>query len=194
METKLAKQIAANAKAAFAKHECQQILDAGDFRAWKCADPETCIHAYTVYAVPGRLILCGDLGAMMFERTFDMVPWIRRNLHATQYIASKVPSEIKRTQFSAEVAQQWIDTERAEIAATEDGDLAFDREEKNAALDRLEEVLEEGCEHDFWTEARDCSAVLWDEWPSFEDYTPSFYWALRCLEWWLNAIAQPVEA
>ena len=74
------RQIAAMAKEAFARHRVTPLwhgLPCGggmiEARAWHCGDPDSGYHSFTLVAIPGRLIVVGDLGTCVWERERDML-------------------------------------------------------------------------------------------------------------------------
>ena len=121
MRRDMLSHVATMAKSSLNKHEAKLLWDypgpADDdgtpgedhvVRAWRVGRPDSGTYAMTVYVVPGRLIMVGDCGPLVFEREYDMVAWARRCISDPHYMFGKIPHEFKTREFSEEKAAAWL--------------------------------------------------------------------------------------
>lgn len=167
---------------AFKRHVIAQHLNQGLFRHWRCADPDSGNHAFNVTTIPGRIIVTGDNGTMVWERCEDMIPWCRGAINSIEYFAEKVPSEIPTHEWDADVAREWL-TERLREANDNDkpnSDLIKE-------LKRLyrDELHDEANDHSFSHELHESGVIDGEDWPDLSNYTSNFLWCREDLKWFL---------
>lgn len=179
--------VAENAARAFKDHAITPLFAAGggnEYRAWRCAVPDSCHHAFTLYSVPGRLVVVGDLGALIVERQFDMLVWARGSIHDVSYFAEKVPREIPTEEYDPEMVRAWVAEVDADIAS---GEYEPDGKVAKAWADARQGVL--------WAIDDGQHAVadtlhgsgLYDlfDYPDFDNWKHSFLWQREAVKWFL---------
>lgn len=62
---------------AFEDHEITELSRNGVFRSWRCGRPKSGVYAFYITTTPGTLIITGDIGDLIVEREYDMLPWCR---------------------------------------------------------------------------------------------------------------------
>ena len=127
----------------FEKFEIHERSRNGVYRSWFCNEPGHWDCSFTITTIPGYLFVTGDLGDLVVARVYDMLPWCRRSVHSTGYFFEKISLEIKKTEFSRELVEEWIKERIDEIKSrTEDDD--DDIEAYADELRTLNEVLDDG--------------------------------------------------
>lgn len=161
----------------FSEHVIEHRVAQGVFRHWRCAKPGDRNYAFNVTTIPGRLILTGDLGCLILERTEDMIPWCRGSIESTEYFAEKVPREMPVYEYDPEVARQWC---RETKEQAEDWGLSDD--EIQACYDVLDRIddLSEGEVYRILYDAG------FDDLPRFQNFTNRFLWQRQALKWFLE--------
>jgi hypothetical protein len=187
-------QIADLAKHSFANHIVEPLwfgLPYGDSRhgpfearAWLCHNPKCCAYHFTLYSVPGRLIICGDIGACVWERTRDMLAWARGSIDSIHYFAEKVVSEIETEEYDADMVRAWIHEMDQQI-------LEDDRSEKyvkewisGGLRAELLSAVEDG-EHRVG-EVYHESGFYDGDWPNWKNFTYRFLWQREAIKWFLK--------
>lgn len=103
MPTKQAKPnavslIAENAAHAFKEHVIEQRSlhrdERGLYATWRCGRPDSGTYAFLVTVYPGVLVVTGDVGDLIVERTTNMIAWCRGSVGSIDYFAEKVPHAI----------------------------------------------------------------------------------------------------
>lgn len=182
--SEIEKQVHENAVKAFKDHVVEVKLEQGLYRHYRCGQPDTGIMHFHIVTFPGRLLVCGDIGDMVWERVPDMFAWAKNALHSTGYFEEKCWRTLKTKEYSADVAKESIRYEhewRTDELSEHEQEL---RKKVDAERDRLISAADEG-EHAF-------VQAYWDsEWytgdfPSITDYTRSFLWAREALRWFFG--------
>ena len=91
-------QIFGLAKDSLEKHILRQELDTEKFKIWMCRNPDNSFYWYRVVAIPGCLIVQGDVGNRIFTMyDADPVSWIKGAAKSPDYVMGKC--EDKRKDF-----------------------------------------------------------------------------------------------
>lgn len=178
---------------AFAEHKIRMRLNQGMFRSWRCQKPETWCYGFDITTTPGALLVTGDIGTLVVERTNDMISWASSAVRSIDYFAQKVPHEIATEKFDIEVAKEWIGDEIAECRRNYAEAVEFmntnaqkDFDEQLGKLSDLKITLDEYGEHGFITELADSGLVDGCDWPNFKNYTSSFLWQREAVKWFIE--------
>lgn len=110
-------QIAELAAKAFASHKIEQRLyhfESFDryYGHWVCTKDGkgSSVYRFDILHKPGTLVVTGDIGDLILERTANMVAWCRGSVGSTEYFAEKVPSAIPTREPSQDKRQEYVDT------------------------------------------------------------------------------------
>jgi len=188
-ETRIA-QFADSAARWFKDHEVEVLLDQGLFRCWRCAKKGDSAYAFMVTTIPGRIIVVGDIGEIIVERTSDMIPWCRSSINSIDYFEEKVPNSIKTVEYDSEVAREWVESEIAiqqGLLAEEDGDEYPDEN----AIAEISNIMEQyrdllplvDEEHRFIQELYDSGLIDGCDWPDLTNYNANFLWCREAIKW-----------
>lgn len=180
-------QIRRLAEGAFADHHLKTVLSMatpdGHVRHWRCARLGDSAYAFNITTIPGRIIVTGDIGCLVVERTTDMIAWCRGSIDSIDYFAEKFPHEIPTKEYDPELAKQWvIDAVGVDAEYHGEATIAKIREEFPA------------CSYDFWnkhqfyTDLSDCRIFDGCDWPDFDNFRPSFLWCREAIKWLLNRL------
>ncbi|HEY1187700.1 MAG TPA: hypothetical protein VGE74_08585 [Gemmata sp.] len=182
--------VAAMAAKSFAAHRVAPLWVALPFdgacetgvSAWRCAKPGDCAYAFTLYSVPGRLIVCGDLGTLVLERTYDMLVWARGSIDSIDYFAEKVTREIATEEFDPDMVRAWVHETDQEVLEGEHSDkfaLAWRGELRREFLDAAEEGEHEAYRVYHESPLNDGDPPSWDNWKY------GFLWQREAIKWFL---------
>ncbi len=162
----------------FASHQVTELSRSGVFRSWQCAKPGSWHLAFTITTIPNCLILTGDVGDLIVERHYDMLPWCRGSCRSTGYFAEKVPNNIITTEFNWEFAEAWrqMELQNEDINA-----------EYRCFLEDFD-INDESTETELY---RELSGYV-DELPSFRVWTRRFLWCREAIRWFVTHHDEPV--
>lgn len=158
----------------FANHKIEQRLNHGMFRSWRCKADGTWVHGFDITTMPGTLIVTGDIGELIVQRSDDMIAWARGSVHSIDYFAEKVPRSMETGEFCVEVAKEFLSELRQDL--DESGYL---NEAKRDAIAELRHILDGDEIADFQTELYLSGLVDGCDMPNLKNYTSNF---LRCRE------------
>lgn len=165
---------------ALANHTVEVMLEQGVYRHYYCAQPGTGNMSFSVFTLPGRLIVSGDIGDLCVERVYDMFTWAWTSVRDVSYFEEKAWRCIKTKDFDRQVAHdalKWI------YDCHVDGATPEERRKHDEISRDLMRLLDD--EHELR------QAYYESDWfdgdpPSFDDYTHEF---LRCrfaLRWFFK--------
>jgi hypothetical protein len=170
------------AKKAFSNHVITERLNSGMFRSWRCQAPGTWCYGFDVTTMPGTLVVTGDIGTLVVERTNDMIAWASGAARSIDYFAEKVSREMPTREWDADVAAEFIDQSIAGCEDDEDGDV-----QREAWRNLKEDEI-----HDETTEQEFCMALIESElidgcdFPDLTNWKPSFLWCREAVIWFLQ--------
>jgi hypothetical protein len=182
----------------FASFQVQERLRSGIYRSWYCAEPGQWDCSFTITTIPGRLIMTGDLGSLIVERCYDMLPWCRGSCESTGYFAEKVPREMPTTEFSEDVLREWIQDEIEEL---EEAKASWDEEsdptgnhvdEIASKIELLQETLEWDMENGEAYFARKLEDV-WqgNDYPNWRVWKRQFLVQREAIRWFAMNHSEP---
>lgn len=150
----------------------------GLYRHYICQSPGTWNMGFCVVTWPGCLCYTGDMGEFLFERTEDMIAFMRGSCMSYCYAAEKCTAacrdgirEFSPIEFKKEVARA--------IADCDDPDM----------IEELEEVLT--AEHDNEHSAMEAlfgTDYFGGDLPDCNEYTERFLWCLHALKWFCEKL------
>lgn len=166
---------------AFARHVVQEVGRSGVIRCWRCGEPDTGVHAFWITTYPGGLVITGDIGDLIVERSYDMLPWCRGSCDSTDYFSGKVPHAIPTTEFSPDKCREWIQENLDELQGEEREDDRY-IEVLNDAMDDLESG-EHGDQHMYTA-----TSEVWqgNDPPDFMDWNRNFLMCRDAIRWFVN--------
>lgn len=110
-------KIAEFATNAFAAHKIEQRMyqfESFDryYGHWVCTKDGkgSNIYRFDIQHKPGTLVVTGDIGDLIVERTANMVAWCRGSVGSIDYFAEKVPHAIPTRDKSQEKMQEYVET------------------------------------------------------------------------------------
>lgn len=192
------------ARTAFKDHVSTLLWDYPDqngrehaVRAWRWGKPGTSNMASTIYVVPGRLWIAGDVADAVYERCTDMIYWAKESILNPDYVTEKVPDAFRKQVFCPILARahveqtkvDWLDGRNLESIAAADDEDSDILSQFDDWLDRVDDETE-------WvsimTEMMAANVVA--DWYSPEDYADNLCWAYWVLRTWLEkADPAPLE-
>ena len=172
------KTISQNAKDAFKDHQITELSRDGVFRSWRCGRPNSGVYAFYITTTPGCLIVTGDIGDLIVERMYDMLPWCRGSVDSIDYFAGKVPSSIPTRSFSDEKLEEWV---REQIA-----DPDTEHEHRELLEDSLDQLHYDG--PDYWY--REFNDIYGDP-PNWTEFNSNFLWCREAVKWFVNNHDEP---
>lgn len=183
------KHVAELAKKAFAEHRVEPLWVGVPFgpglieaRAWLCGKPDRSEYHFTLYSVPGRLILCGDLGTLVVERTRDMLAWARGSIGDVNYFAEKVPREIETKEYDPDLVRAWIHETDQEVLEDNRSEK-FVKEWIGELRAALLSAVEDG--EAAVSEAYYGSGIYGGGPPDWTNWRHRFLWQREAIKWFL---------
>lgn len=166
-----------------AEHTITLLHSHGMYRHWRCQKPGTWNLGFDIVTWPGSLCYTGDMGDYLFQRTTDMVAFMRRSCMDYGYAAQKcVAHDNQLKEWREEVFREVL-TQRWEDA---------DEDRKDAVSEKIGEILDDYAIYDSPHDAVKAmyESGLWDggDMPSCEDYTIHFLWALHAIKWFCDNV------
>lgn len=166
---------------ALAEHVITERMRSGVYRSWRCQKPGTWTYGFDITTYPGTIVITGDIGDLIVQRVYDMLPWCRSSVNDAQYFASKVPHAIQTKEFSDNELRRWIKDELK------------DKETKAEHKKILKEAvlhLDDSHGSEWWHER------LYDVWigndpPGWKDYTRNFLWCRDAIRWFVMKHDEP---
>jgi hypothetical protein len=162
-----------------AEHKITPLHSHGMYRHWRCQKPGTYNLGFDIVTWPGSLCYTGDMGDYLFQRTTDMVAFMRRSAMDYGYAAEKcVAHDGRLKEWREEIFRQQL-KDRLKQGRTQRVMRrgAFQTE---SVKEKIREIISEyenyGSQH-CATKAM-YESGLWDggDMPSCEDYTFHFLW------------------
>ena len=165
---------------AFKNHRVVELSRNGVFRSWRCCQPGSGMYAFNITTIPGRIFVTGDIGDLIVERVYDMLPFCRRSLRDTSYFASKVPHAIPTREFSANVLGDWINEQLA--------DPELEDHHREPLLDA--QLLIDNGEV---TEGKAYEIIypFYDDPPRWQVWNSNFLWCRDAIRWFLAHHDEP---
>lgn len=167
---------------AFQYHEIVErsrvVTDLGLYATWRCGRLNYGTYAFWITVFPGTLIVTGDVGELIVQRTNNMIAWSRSAVNSVGYFAEKVPHSIPTKEYSSEEFDEWIEQERDDATADEDSD----RLQEIAEL--LDTIHDTSDSHEVYEAIYD-SPLYGGEMPRLTTWNSNFMWCRECVKWFL---------
>lgn len=159
----------------------------GLYRHYRCQRPGTWSMGFDVVTWPGSLCFTGDMGDYLFQRTSDMVAFMRGSCMSYSYAAEKcVAHDGRLKEFRREVFEEILNDYVTDHGLEEADNLAEIHEKIAAARAQADGVYESPHE----AMAALYESGLWDgcDLPSCETWTFHFLWCLHAINWFCEQI------
>lgn len=212
-EQELIKKVRARVAVDLANHSVKVIRSDGLYRHWRCQNGDSWNQRFDIVTWPGSLCYTGDMGDYLFQRTDDMVAFMRGSWKSFGYAAEKCVAEgrTKIREFRSEVMEELLEELVAERIAEikRDGgdrdDLGrFIKIEEHEYIVELKEKIEdiESACSDNSSGDKAMEAIyesgLFDggDLPDLEAFTYHFLWCLHAIGWLCERVdnaGNPIE-
>lgn len=181
--TEREKQIDESMTKALADHTVEVMLEQGVYRHYSCGKPGTCIMSFSIFTLPGRLIVSGDIGDLCVERTYDMFAWAWTSVRDVSYFEEKAWRCIKTKDFDEKAARAAL---KWEYDMHVDGATPAERRKHDEISREILRHIDDG-EHAL------TQAYHESEWgrnggdfPNFDNYTYEFLRCRYALRWFFK--------
>lgn len=167
----------------------------GKFASWRCKNPVSWAYGFDISIEPGRLMVFGDIGTCVWERTENMLEWAKESIESIDYFAEKVVNEIVTKEFSAEKAKAWVNEtflEKRKEQQKFDEEWLKDNPENDELINNNEDeelkqdlmnAIEEGCfEHVLF----ESGLIDGCDFPNLKIWKPGFLWSREAVKFFLN--------
>jgi hypothetical protein len=173
-----------------AEHTVKVLHGDGMHRHWRCQKPGSWNMGFDIVTWPGSLCYTGDMGDYLFQRTNDMVAFMRGSCMSYSYAAEKcVAHDGRLTEFCEESFQRTLAERLAEGDTVRVMRYGKIQEESVAEIIKgIKQVFEEGDPHATATAMYESG--LWDggDLPSCKEYAFHFLWCLHALKWFCGKV------
>jgi hypothetical protein len=182
--------VKANFERDIASHVIKERHRDGIYGHWICARPDTVVLHFHIVTYPGGMLYTGDMGTFVFERTFDMISFMRSACRSRGYAAEKCRAVEKSAAgngievFFDEIFEENLDEFLDEYESHHGEPIT---EEKLASISYLREYRGED-EHRCMMEMYESG--LWDcgDMPTCRYYSVHFLWCLHAIEWFCKRV------
>lgn len=163
----------------------------GLYRHWRCQKPGSWNMGFDVVTWPGSLCFTGDMGDYLFQRTADMVNFMRSACMSYSYAAEKcVAHDGRLEEWCSELFDEeleWLQ-QQAKEAADEYGEP----ERVENCAEKIEEIRQA---YSIYETEADAMKALYEsglvdgcDMPRCKTYTWHFLWCLHALKWFFAKI------
>lgn len=163
----------------------------GFYRHWRCQKPQSWFMGFDIVTWPGSLCYTGDMGDYLFQRTEDMIAFMKPGPKECSYLASKCVAGKDQIKEWSEERFDEILKERLREGKTfrvmRQG--SFRDESVKQAIVEIRRTYRE-YSHRFDAEKAMYESGLWDgcDLPSCEVYTMNFWWCLHAIQWFCEKL------
>ena len=166
---------------ALADHAVEVRLEQGVYRHYYCGKPGTGVMSFSIFTLPGRLIVSGDIGDLCVERTYDMFTWAWTSVRDVSYFEEKAWRCIKTKDFDEKAARASL---KWEYDMRVDGATPAERRKHDEISREILKHIDDG-EHELR------QAYYGSDWfdgdpPSFDNYTYEFLRCRYALRWFFR--------
>jgi len=184
-EQKLIAEVAVNVARLTKEHVITTVHLDGLHRHWRCAKPGTGIESFHIVTWPGSLCYTGDMGDYLFQRTDDMVKFMRGSVMSHSYAAEKcIANGSPVREWRREVFDELLEETVAEAE-----DYGRDREEIVRKVELIRDAVgDEHCEHN--ANLAMSESEIWDgsDFPECEAFSYRFLWCLYAIKWFCDNV------
>lgn len=157
----------------------------GMYRHWHCAHPGTSNQYFDIVTWPGSLCYTGDMGEYLFQRTTDMVAFMRCSAMSFSYAAEKcVADDGRLREWREEVFEEELET-CLEYADGDDEQVAHVKERIEWIHDQ---IGGDDPQHESMAALYESGLVDGCDFPSCESYTYHFLWCLHAIKWFCDNV------
>ncbi len=164
----------------------------GLHRRWRCMAPGTWNMGFEIITWPGSICYTGDMGDYLFQRTNDMIAFMRGSCMSYSYAAEKcVAHDGRLSQFSEELFHQAL---KDRVEESDDGMVTVfrhgerRREPIQPMIDEIISAYDINNDQHAALEAM-YNSGLWDcEVPQCQTWTVHFLWCLHAIRWFIGKI------
>lgn len=167
----------------------------GLYRHYRCQRPGTWNMGFDIVTWPGSLCYTGDMGDYLFQRTDDMIAFMRRSCMSYSYAAEKCVAHDGRLKEFREELMEEILVERIKESADDGGTFRVMRQgsyRDESVADAVEKIRRQYSEYNSEFDATRAmyESGLWDgcDLPSCEVYTFHFLWCLHAIKWFCSKV------
>jgi len=172
----------------------------GLYRHWRCQKPGTWNMGFDIITWPGSLCYTGDMGDYLFQRTPDMVSFMRGSCMSYSYAAEKcVAHDGRLKEFREELFEVAL-LDRLKESEDNGGTFRVMRGERcvdESVADAIDDIRRAYSEYNTQNDAMKAmyESGLWDgaDLPSCEDYTFHFLWCLHAIKWFTQQLSEQAE-
>lgn len=163
----------------------------GLYRHYRCQRPNTICMYFDIVTWPGSLCYTGDMGDYLFQRTEDMIVFMRGSCMSYSYAAEKcVAHDGRLKEFSEQQFFEQLEERRREAC---DGlDARYHSDAIGAINDKIEAIRRR---YDCYNNPHDAITAmyesgLWDgcDLPSCDLFTFHFLWCLHAIKWFCEQL------
>lgn len=163
----------------------------GLYRHWRCQKPGSWNMGFDIITWPGSLCYTGDMGDYLFQRTVDMVSFMRDSCMSYSYAAEKCVAHDGRLKEWREERFEEVLAERL-AQGVEYTVYRYDGSRIKRVQDAIDEIREAYGIYDSRHDAEKAmyESGLWDgaDMPNCEDYSFHFLWCLHALKWFCERV------
>lgn len=139
-----------------------------------------------ICSAPNCLMVYGDMGECMWQREYDMIPFVRGSVDSLGYFSEKAVRDCEVKIEYKELIDEWLETIKDETVL--DGSEWGEEEDK--ALEEL---------RDFWKCSETVEQFMWefstsklcydcDSFPTVTFYTYHYLWKIELLKWFIQQL------
>lgn len=162
----------------------------GLYRHWRCGLLDRCEQHFHIVTWPGSLCYTGDMGDYLFQRTEDMVTFMRQATRDPWYAAEKC---VAAGSAVREFRKECMEEEFTYLLTNPDTTA----EDKAVLSDKLETIRDAYRMYESPADATRAAAEsgLWDygELPDWQTFSYRFLWALRAIRWFCDNVHNAQE-
>lgn len=167
----------------------------GLYRHYRCQKPGTWVLGFDVVTWPGSLCYTGDMGEYLYQRTDDMIAFMRGSAMSYSYVAEKCVAHDGRLKEWSEERFREVLAERLAESAEDGGEFTVVRHGGSVKESVAEKIVEIEQEYGNYQSRHDAEKAmyesgLWDgaDMPSCEVWTVHFLWCLHALDWFCKNV------
>lgn len=157
-------------------------------KLWRCGRPQSSTYMTYICSSPNCLMMYGDMGECMWQRHYDMIPFIRGSVESLDYFSEKVPTDLRDSIKTdhRELIEEWFATVKDEYISQ---GREWGKEEDKALEEVRSAYANYECVHDLQTAVAE--SVLYhdvDDIPNFKYYDFCYLWKIEALKWFIKKL------
>lgn len=192
-QKELEQRVARESAERLANHTIEVLRDDGMYRHFRCRNHGSSIDGFDVVTWPGSLCYTGDMGNYLFQRTEDMIAFMRRSCMSFDYAAEKCVAFDRDgvREFRREVFDEHLADLAEEMKATvEDDDAADQLAAMEEKIEEIQTAYEEyGAPHDGLRAMYESGLYDGCDTPSCESFTYRFLFCCHAIKWLCERLA-----